>query len=524
MHRSDLVGRLAKYQMTIQAYEMKIEYRAGKHNTLCDFLSRYPVTSVNSIQINSLPTLQEIQRSQLQSQYKGLIQFLSGKIEDPPAKFSQQLDKYSIFNNTLYSNLHGSPKLLVPDQNLQTKIIAVFHDNPLIGSHLGIRKTYKSISSKYFWPKIYNDVAKFVKTCPVCQKVKTPSGNIIREELGSFPIPQRPFERIHTDIIGPLPQCIYGNKFISITVCAFSKFIICTPLLNQTTDMVIKALVNDVISKHGIPDEIVSDRGSNYTSDLFAQLNKTLGIPNNFTTSYNHKANEQVERLVKVITDSLTSYCSNANDLWSDFLQPVVFAYNCSINDTTGYSPFYVVFGRHPITWCDIIHQLPSHLSFATDSFSDQFEMALKTTIIDVGEQIAEKTVNYKSGYDFQHKVHSEDISNGDLVLLRDDAVRTKFTNQWKGPFEVTQITRPNITIVSVTSSSRPQTVHIDRPKLYCARPPSVSISTQNRPNHNIQPTEMPKDVGQPTRRSQRLLNKQNSSSFPTEQPAEKDQ
>ncbi|EYB87694.1 hypothetical protein Y032_0258g424 [Ancylostoma ceylanicum] len=189
---------------------------------------------------------------------------------------------------------------------------------------------------------MYQDIAQIVRSCPVCQKIKTPSGHIIREELGSFPIPQRPFERLHTDIIGPLPQCINGNKFISITVCAFSKLVICTAIPNQTTDIVVKALINGVIAKHRIPNEIVSDRGSNYTSEVFSQISNTLGISNKLTTSYNHKANGQVERLVKVITDSLTAYCSEAQDLWSDFLQPIVFAYNTSINDTTGYSPFFV--------------------------------------------------------------------------------------------------------------------------------------------------------------------------------------
>ncbi|KHJ79612.1 hypothetical protein OESDEN_20737, partial [Oesophagostomum dentatum] len=127
----------------------------------------------------------------------------------------------------------------------------------------------------------------------VCQKIKTPSDHIIREELGSFPIPQRPFERLHTDIVGPLPQCIYGN----------SKLVICTAIPNQTTETVVKALINDVIAKHGISNEIVSDR--------------------------------------------------EAKDLWSDFLQPVVFAYNTSINDTTGYSPYFVAYGRHAISWSD---------------------------------------------------------------------------------------------------------------------------------------------------------------------------
>ncbi|KHJ94286.1 hypothetical protein OESDEN_05783 [Oesophagostomum dentatum] len=185
-HRSDLVGRLAKYQIIIQAYDIKIEYRAGPH--------------------------------------------------------------------------------------------------------FGVKKTFKALSPKYYFPHLHQSVIQIIRTCPVCQKIETPSGHIICEELGSLPIPQRPFERLHTDIVGPLPQCIYGNRFISITVCAFIKFVICTAILNQTTETVVKALINDVIAKHGIPNEIVSDRGSNYTSEVFSQISKILGISNMLTTSYYHKA------------------------------------------------------------------------------------------------------------------------------------------------------------------------------------------------------------------------------------------
>ncbi|KAK6762916.1 hypothetical protein RB195_023573 [Necator americanus] len=166
---------------------------------------------------------------------------------------------------------------------------------------------------------MWKSVTKFIRSCPICEKIKTPSSHTIREELGMFPIPLRPFERIHTDIIGPLPQCINGNKFISITVSAFGKLAICTPIPNQTTDIEVKALINDVIAKYGITNKIVSDRSSNYTSEIFSQNKKILGISNKLTTSYNHKANGQVERMVEVITDSLTAYCSNAKDMWSDF-------------------------------------------------------------------------------------------------------------------------------------------------------------------------------------------------------------
>ncbi|EYC22809.1 hypothetical protein Y032_0016g2963 [Ancylostoma ceylanicum] len=101
---------------------------------------------------------------------------------------------------------------------------------------------------------------------------------------------------------------------------------------------------------------------------------------------------DQMKKMVRIISDSLSKCCSEAKDLWSDLLQPIVFAHNSSINDSTGYSPFFVIHGRNPITWTDILHKLPTSLTFATDSFAGQFAAALRTTIVEVATNITTKT------------------------------------------------------------------------------------------------------------------------------------
>lgn len=91
MHRSDLIGRLAKYQISIQTYDITIEYRAGKHNTLCDFLSRYPIKAVSAIERFTLPTLEDIRQSQAHSQYRELLKYFQGKTHQPPPQFTKEL-------------------------------------------------------------------------------------------------------------------------------------------------------------------------------------------------------------------------------------------------------------------------------------------------------------------------------------------------------------------------------------------------------------------------------------------------
>ena len=115
---------------------------------------------------------------------------------------------------------------------------------------------------------------------------------------------------------------------------------------------------------------------------------------------------------------------------------------------------------------------------YATDSFADQLQAALQTTIVEVGNQIAKKTAIYKSGYDFLKKVYRKKISAGDLVLLRDDTVRPKFTNQWKGPYIIESVDRPNATISNLTGHRNSQTVHCNRLKIYYPSSTLANVST----------------------------------------------
>ncbi|KIH57384.1 hypothetical protein ANCDUO_12425 [Ancylostoma duodenale] len=186
-----------------------------------------------------------------------------------------------------------------------------------------------------------------------------------------------------------------------------------------------------------------------------------------------------------------------------------------------GYSPFFVAYGRHPSTWSDIVHQLPSRLTFATESFADQLTAALQTTIMDVGNQIARKTATYKSGYDYQNKVYAKDISTGDLVLLRDDTVRPKFTHQWKGPFVVKSVSRPNATIANLIGRTSSQMVHMNRLKIYSPRSTSANVSTPNQTIDTPSISETSEAEEPNLRRSRRIQLKQQTFSSTPPAPAQ---
>ncbi|KHJ99188.1 hypothetical protein OESDEN_00821 [Oesophagostomum dentatum] len=132
-----------------------------------------------------------------------------------------------------------------PD-SIASQPIAHHHENVLDGGHLGIAKTLAKLRSKYYWKNMASDVKKYVNACEMCQKTKSPTQLLHREELSLYPIPSRPFQRVHSDVIGLLPTCINGNNYILIHTCAFTKYVICSPITDQKAATVAKTFVNDL--------------------------------------------------------------------------------------------------------------------------------------------------------------------------------------------------------------------------------------------------------------------------------------
>ena len=173
-------------------------------------------------------------------------------------------------------------QVVVPE-GYREEILSLAHGG-LFSGHLGRSKTYDKVVAEFYWPGVYTDTEKFCQTCHTCQVVGKPNQPIPPSKLQPIPVKEA-FHTVQIDIVGPLPKTSQNNQYILTVMCLTTRFPEAIPLKKVTAAIVAKALIK-YFTLTGLPFEIQSDRGSNFTSKLFRQVAHLLGIRQVFSTAY----------------------------------------------------------------------------------------------------------------------------------------------------------------------------------------------------------------------------------------------
>lgn len=176
------------------------------------------------------------------------------------------------------------------------------------GGHLGIRKTCQKILNDFFWPGLKQDVTKHINSCHVCQVVGKPNQPIPPYPLQPIQVPCEPFQKIIIDCVGPLPKTTKGNQYILTVMCPTTRYPEAFPLKNISAKSICKNLVH-MFTTFGIPQEVQSDRGSNFTSELFSKVLQELGITQTLSTAYHPESQGALECWHQTLKSMLQKFC-----------------------------------------------------------------------------------------------------------------------------------------------------------------------------------------------------------------------
>ena len=234
-------------------------------------------------------------------------------------------------------------QLVVPKE-LRRQVMSVNHESAFSG-HLGAKKTEVRILPNFFWPGLRQDVIRFCRSCDVCQRT-VKRGSVRKVPLGSMPLIDTPFKRVAVDIVGPIaPPSEAGHRYILTLVDYATRYPEAVPLKKITTEAVAEALL-DIYSRVGIPEEVLTDQGTQFMSECMQEVSKLLSIKGLTSTPYHPICNGLVERWNGTLKSMIKRLCQDQPKQWHRLINPVLFAYREVPQESTGFSPFQLLYGR----------------------------------------------------------------------------------------------------------------------------------------------------------------------------------
>ena len=350
----------------------------------------------------------------------------------------------------------------VVPESYRNEILRVAHTIPLSG-HMGFAKTLDRIGAHFSWPGLSSDVRKFCATCPQCQLVARKLKSH-RAPLRPVEVVTEPFKKIAIDIVGELPRSTSGYKYILTIVDYATRYPEAVPLRTTNSKAIADALIQ-YFSKVGIPDEIVSDQGSNFMSKLMAQLYEQLGINKIKTSIYHPQANGLVERFNGTLKAMLKKFVGEHVQAWERYLPYLLFAYREVPYESTGYSPFELLYGRTvrgPLAivkerW---IEKKPTEGNIVSHVLEIRRRLATMQKV--VKQNLKQAQSKQKRVYDSQSSHRRLEVGDKALVLLPSPG--NKLEMRWQGPYTVTKVFKDGLNYELDTGKVRKQhrTYHIN--------------------------------------------------------------
>jgi len=357
------------------------------------------------------------------------------------------------------------PRAVIPDA-VMARVLYALHDDPTSG-HIGVSKTLLRFRQRFYNSRDRRQVKSYVQSCHYCQTRKQQWTNRLGR-LKPIQPATRPFERIGMDTLGPFRPSGEGNRKILVITDYFTRWAIARPIPRETAEIVADILLDEIFTKFGAPEVIISDRGSAFQSKVLRELFTDFRSKHVMSSPYHPQTNGLTERFNKTLAGMLAMYVSEKQQEWDEYIPFAVFAYNTVRQDSTGFSPYHLLYGVEPRLLAELVPPGPEDQTFAgrMEELHAARELAIVATRWAQGNQ--------KAAYDKGRHILS--FQEGDTVLVfkpRSNGA-SKLRLPWEGPFVVLKRYSDLNYLVQRMEGERKADrllVHISRLKRYYQRP-----------------------------------------------------
>ena len=322
----------------------------------------------------------------------------------------------------------GGPEylqLLLP-QCLQEEVLHSVHNDH---GHQGTERTLQLLRSRCFWPNMAQDVERWCRQCERCVLGKAIQPKV-RPYWGTLQA-SRPNEILALDFT-VLEPASDGRENVLVLTDIFTKYTQAVPTKDQRASTVAQMLVQHWFHRFGPPARIHSDQGRNFESTLIQQLCKIYGVQKSRSTPYHPQGNGQCERFNRTLHDLLRTLPVDQKKHWPRHLPQLTFAYNTTPHQTTGRTPYFLMFGCHPRLPVDFLlgleEAIPSEETL--DEWVQKHQQSLRLVHEHVRQRSEEQALRRNQNHNDQ--VNDSGFKEGQLVYLRNHPPgRNKIQDHW---------------------------------------------------------------------------------------------
>lgn len=508
-------GQVARWLERLAEFEFTIQHRPGKSHANADGLSRLcrqcgqeaeeqttlPVSNITPEETvnkwNPAWTVGEVQRSQEED---ADISVIKKWLREGPRPSQQMVSGHGTVVHSLWAQwdrlIHSTSGVLyrrwteegrvvkyqlVTPRTFREEIMKALHDS-VTGGHLGMFKTSEKIRERFYWPGWQTDVELWCRQCAGCSARKPPAAKprapmVVR--ASGYPL-----QRIAIDLLGPLPRTEKGNKYIVVIADYFTKWTEAFALPNMEAGTVAAKIVEEFICRFGVPTEIHTDQGRQFESKLFAEMCSMLSIKKTRTTPYHPQSDGLVERFNRTLGAMLSQYVNDHHTDWDKNLCYVMLAYRSSVQETTRFTPHFLMFGREVRLPIDAVFGRPEPHEAENTEWARELREALDTAYKIVRQKQGLKQKLQKDVYD--RRCNGAPYQVGDRVWLYEPAIKTglakKLQHPWRGPYKIkARISDVTYRIALEAAPRRRIVVHFNRMKPYVAK-----STTEYLDDHNV--------------------------------------